>query len=184
MRTVDQTASTALGIVTVAFLLVVTLWALGRVRWAFSTPSRVVGVLGFVVLGGYLVYDVWWMQSMYGVWWWDHVTHTVSAAMVASIGFTVAWALESRADTIPDGGTPTPSRRVAVATLGVVIASALLWEIYEVYAPVVVVYGVEDTVKDVFFDLLGATLVVRFGDRFLGGVTRDVRHRWTTPSSG
>lgn len=172
-------ATAALGVATLGLVALVTLWATGRVRWAVASPSRVVGLCLFVGVGGYLVYDLWWMKSMYQVWWWDHVTHTVSAMLIGTVGYTVVRAHEVRKTVRADGGRRAgPSRRVFVATVGVIVACALLWETYEVYAPMVTVYGTEDTVKDLLFNLLGAAVVVLFGERFLEGPARDVAERW------
>lgn len=77
------------------------------------------------------------------VWWWDHLTHTHSATRV----------------------------------LAVVVCAGVLWELAE-YAihrgadalgidPVLVSYGRTDTALDLLFNLVGAALVVLFGDRVL-----------------
>ncbi len=96
------------------------------------------------------------------VWWWDHLTHTHSASILG--GFVHVLARRRGHE---------PSQRV----LAVVVCSGLLWEIAE-YAihrgadalgiePVLVSYGRVDTVLDLVFNLVGAALVVVFGDRAL-----------------
>lgn len=98
--------------------------------------------------------------------WWDHLTHTHSATLAGGIVHVVA---RRR------GRNP---RRSVVS--GVVLAG-VSWEVLE-YAihgvarrldvePILVPYGAHDTLFDVAFDLLGACLVLVFGDRLLDNLT-------------
>lgn len=96
-------------------------------------------------------------------WWWDHLTHTHSATLLAGVVYVAA---RRR------GRDPRP-RVVAV-----VVAVGALWELVEhvIHAvarrlglePVLIPYGRTDTVLDLAFDLLGALLVLAFGDSLLG----------------
>ena len=100
-------------------------------------------------------------------WWWDHVTHTHSATLVG--GFVHAVARRR-------GRDPRPRVLAAVVGLG------LLWELleYAVHAitdrlgvdPVLIPYSTRDTLVDIVFNLLGALLVLAFGDRLLRNFTR------------
>ncbi|ADB62094.1 hypothetical protein Htur_3230 [Haloterrigena turkmenica DSM 5511] len=100
-------------------------------------------------------------------WWWDHVTHTLSATL---LGGTVHAAARRR------GRDPLPR------VLAVVVGSGVLWELmeYTVHAlsdrfglePVLIPYSVRDTLFDLAFDFLGAVLVLLFGDRLLRNFTR------------
>ncbi|WP_227354657.1 hypothetical protein [Haladaptatus salinisoli] len=100
-------------------------------------------------------------------WWWDHVTHTLSATLLG--GFVHA-AADRRGD--------DPRPRVLAAIVGV----GVLWELteYAVHAvtdrlgidPVLIPYSARDTVLDLCFNLLGALLVLAFGDRLLRNFTR------------
>lgn len=97
--------------------------------------------------------------------WWDHLTHTHSATILGAAVFAI-----SRRR----GRDPGPRVVAVVAALGV------LWELleYAIHAaadrfglePILVTYGRTDTVLDLVFDLVGAALVVAFGDRVLGDV--------------
>ncbi|RKD88989.1 hypothetical protein [Halopiger aswanensis] len=97
------------------------------------------------------------------VWWWDHLTHTHSSSILGGAVFAIS---RHR------GRDPRPRVIAAVVCFG------LLWELveYAVHAvgnrlgvePVLVSYGKRDTVLDLVFDLVGATLVLAFGDRILG----------------
>jgi hypothetical protein len=105
------------------------------------------------------------------VWWFDHLTHFASATLVASIGFTLARAYESR---IGHGaGRATPARTavprwfVPAFTVAFVMAAGYAWEVFETYTPLLTVYGPNDTYWDYVFDLLGGIAVVALGDRLL-----------------
>ena len=100
------------------------------------------------------------------VWWWDHLTHTCSATLLGGAVFVAA---RRR------GRDPRPRVLAAVVGLGI------LWELaeYAVHAaaarlgiePILVSYGSTDTALDLVFNLVGAVLVLAFGDRVLGDVT-------------
>lgn len=102
------------------------------------------------------------------VWWWDHLTHTHSATLLA--GFVHVGARQS-------GYDPRPRVLAAVLSVGV------CWELmeYVIHAvarrlglePLLVSYGERDTLLDLCFDLLGACLVCVFGDHFLGNFVPD-----------
>jgi hypothetical protein len=101
-------------------------------------------------------------------WWWDHLTHTHSATLLGGLVHVVA---RRR------GQDPGPRVLAAIVVVGV------LWELME-YAvhtvsnrlglePVLVPYSAHNTLLDLVFDLIGAVLVLAFGDRFLRNVTLD-----------
>lgn len=100
------------------------------------------------------------------VWWWDHLTHTHSATILGGAVFATCRRCDRQ---------PQPRVVAAVAGLG------LCWEIAEYaihvtatrlgYEPVLVSYGKTDTILDLVFDLVGAILVLAFGDRFLENLT-------------
>jgi hypothetical protein len=110
------------------------------------------GFAGFLHMVGMLgVYE--------SVWWYDHITHTVSAALVAALCY---------------GGllvTSEASRAVvALLAVGLTFAGGVCWELIELVAralgrrydiePVLVHYGWDDTAYDLLFDLVGALVVV------------------------
>ncbi|MFC6826903.1 hypothetical protein [Halopelagius fulvigenes] len=123
-----------------------------RVYTEISMLAHAVGILG--------PYD--------DTWWWDHVTHVLSATLLGGFVHVAA-----------DHLGRNPRRDVLASIVG----GGLLWEIME-YAvhrlsdrlgiePVLVYYGRRDTVEDLLFDLLGALFVLLFGDRLLRNFTRD-----------
>ena len=99
-------------------------------------------------------------------WWWDHLTHTLSATLLG--GFVHATAKRR-------GHASRP--RVLAAIVG----GGILWELleYAVHAltdrlgldPVLIPYSARDTVVDLLFNLFGALLVILFGDRLLQNFT-------------
>lgn len=99
-------------------------------------------------------------------WWWDHVTHVLSATLLGGFVHVAAHRRGHDRDR---------------AVLASIIGGGLLWEGLE-YAihrvshrlgvePLLVHYGPRDTVKDLLFNLFGALLVLGFGDRLLGNFT-------------
>ena len=99
--------------------------------------------------------------------WWDHVTHTFSATLLGGVVYVVA----HRRDRDP--------RPRVLAAIGV---GGLVWELleYAVHAisdrlgveSILVPYSTRDTLLDLVFNLVGAALVLAFGDRLLRNFTR------------
>jgi hypothetical protein len=131
--------------------------------------------LGFSVLGRHLVLGpvlpLWIAVAgvlhsigMFGpyetTWWWDHLTHTVSAALVAAMLYAVVLVH-------PMAGQ---SGLAKITTVGLTVAIGVFWEVIELIAreigerldvdPVLVQYGWRDTAADLGFDVVGALLVV------------------------
>ncbi|WP_129116745.1 hypothetical protein [Halegenticoccus tardaugens] len=101
------------------------------------------------------------------VWWWDHLTHVHSATLIGGLIHVISRRLDV---------DPRPRVLVGVATMGV------LWEVVEYIAhvvsrqvnlePVLVSYGKIDTLLDLVFNIVGAVLVLAFGDTLLGNLIR------------
>ena len=99
-------------------------------------------------------------------WWWDHLTHTLSATLLG-------------------GGVHVAARRHGhdprLRVLAAIVGGGVLWELmeYAIHAltdrlglqPVLIPYSAHDTLLDLFFDLVGALLVLAFGNRFLRNFT-------------
>ncbi|WP_134669910.1 hypothetical protein [Halorussus marinus] len=100
--------------------------------------------------------------------WWDHVTHTLSATLLGGI-VHVAARRRGR----------DPERNV----IGVVACAGVLWELleYAIHAvsrrlgvePLLIPYSARDTALDLVFNVVGALLVVAFGDRLLENFGRE-----------
>jgi hypothetical protein len=111
-----------------------------------------------------LLHSVGMLGPYDSTWWWDHVTHTVSAALVAALVYagvvTVARA----------GGVGLGPGAAGAVTVALVFAVGVFWELVELAArragerfgvePVLVHYGPRDTAFDLVFDLVGALAVV------------------------
>jgi hypothetical protein len=98
------------------------------------------------------------------VWWWDHVTHTLSAGLVAAAAYVTVAAVDEHVAALY-----LPPRFLFVFTVLTTLAAGVLWELAEFGAhavagalgqePVLVVYGVDDVMTDLVFDAVGAVLV-------------------------
>ncbi|WP_435118430.1 hypothetical protein [Halolamina sp. C58] len=124
-------------------------WALGTGAAGFRTLTFWVAVAGFLHALG--------MLGRYeSVGWWDHLTHTLSAALVAALLYAALLVV-------------APGNAVVGTLLGT-FALGVLWEIGELIArdvaerydiePVLVHYGRRDTALDLVFDVVGAGLVL------------------------
>ena len=95
------------------------------------------------------------------IWWWDHLTHSLSAALATALIYAaavVAW-----------GGSASSVGLAAVA-VGYIAVLGIAWELLELVAralgerygvePVLVHYGWSDTALDIGFDVVGAAVVV------------------------
>ncbi len=112
--------------------------------------------------------------------WWDHLTHAMSASLVAGVGYTVARAIDLHSNDIR-----IPRRFAFVYILIVVLAFGVIWELFEFGLDIVAdatgitmplaQHGLDDTVRDLMFNSLGAILVATFGQAHLSGVAETVR---------
>ena len=116
------------------------------------------------------------------LWWYDHLTHTLSAMIVAAVGYAVTRALDRYSDAVS-----FPPRFLSVFILLFTLALGVLWEVIEFLAriaaaavgveAVLVQYGLEDTVLDLVFDTVGAILVALFGTERLSELVDAVHDR-------
>jgi hypothetical protein len=123
------------------------------------------------------------MLGLYGdVWWYDHVTHTLSASIVAGVGYATARAVDRYSDAVY-----LPRRFLFFFVVTFTLAFGVFWEVLEFFArlaaaffgveAVLVQYGLEDTVVDLVFDTVGAVLVALFGTETLSGAVDAVYDR-------
>ncbi len=112
--------------------------------------------------------------------WWDHLTHAMSASLVAGVGYTVARAIDLHSDDIH-----IPRRFAFVYILIVVLFFGVIWELFEFGLDIaadltgitmpLAQHGLDDTVRDLMFNSLGAIAVATFGQAHLMGVAESVR---------
>ncbi len=114
--------------------------------------------------------------------WYDSVTHTISATIVAGSGYAAFRAVERHSD---DVDVPGEFRALFIVVF--VLATGVFWEILEFateglgvavggQAPLVV-YGISDIVSDLVFNTLGAVLVAVWGTDYVDGVIAFLRTR-------
>jgi FlaA1/EpsC-like NDP-sugar epimerase len=111
------------------------------------------------------------------VWWWDHLTHFVSAALVAGVGYAVTVTLDEHSEAIH-----FPSSFLAVYILLFTVAAGVVWELLEMvgrelartygFEEILIVYGLEDTMLDLIFNMVGAIVVALAGDESLSRLVR------------
>ncbi|MBB6646173.1 hypothetical protein [Halobellus ruber] len=120
------------------------------------------------------------------IFFWDNITHAVSASLIAAAGYTTARAVDLHSDEIH-----IPRRFVFVYIFVIVLSFGVVWELFEfgldIAAEVtgltmpLAQHGLDDTVKDMMFNSLGALLVAVFGQAHLTGVAQLVEQRLLTP---
>ncbi|MFC6725672.1 hypothetical protein ACFQE1_15110 [Halobium palmae] len=116
------------------------------------------------------------------VWWWDHLTHALSASIVAAVGYTTARAIDEHSDAVH-----LPGRFMFVFVLLFVLAFGVLWEVLEFaiglgaaalgVGSVLTQYGLGDTMLDLLFDTIGGILVAVWGTAHLSDVVGALTER-------
>ncbi|WP_121821299.1 hypothetical protein [Halostella salina] len=107
--------------------------------------------------------------------WWDHMTHALSSSLVAGAGYATVRAIEEHSE-----GIHLPGRFMFVFILMFVMAFGVFWEVVEFAiaefaaatgAPrVLTQYSLEDTMKDLLYNLGGAVIVATWGTAHLTDV--------------
>jgi len=102
------------------------------------------------------------------VWWWDNVTHTFSASIVAVVGYATTRAVDEHVEEIY-----LPPDFMYVFIILFTLAAGVLWELLEFLArglaivtghqAVLVQYGIADSVIDLVFDAVGGVIAALFG---------------------
>ncbi|PCR90378.1 hypothetical protein [Natrinema ejinorense] len=147
----------------------------GLVLWiTVSMLFHAVGILPMPGVGVSKLYS--------SVWWWDHVTHTLSSSLVAEVGYAAARAIDVHTDAIN-----LPPKFLFVYLFLFVMAIGVLWELLEFYVSLVshrlglrgilVQYGLTDTVLDLTYNMLGAVLVAILGSASLTDVSDELAER-------
>jgi hypothetical protein len=139
------------------------------------TSAVFLHALGTIKILGY--------ESFYrDIWWWDHLTHSLSASVVAGAGYATVRAISEHSDEVH-----LPPRFVFVFILTFVMAFGVLWEVLEfAIAEVAAVlgtgtvltqYGLTDSLWDLVFDTLGAVVVAIWGTAHLLDVSGYIERR-------
>jgi hypothetical protein len=130
------------------------------------------------------------LRSFYqSVGWWDHMTHALSASVVAGVGYTVVRALDIHTTEIQ-----LPSQFTFVFVVLFVVAFGVVWEVIEFgvtelstltgSSPVLTQYGLEDTMLDLVFDAIGGVIVATWGTAHLTNVVGAVVARLDARRTG
>jgi len=113
----------------------------------------------------------------------DHLTHALSASVVAAVGYSTVRALDLHSE-----GIHLPSRFVFVFILVFVMAFGVVWELVEFGVDVVgrttgfgatgfTQHGLDDTMLDLVFNTIGGVVVGVWGTVYLSDVVTAVRDR-------
>jgi hypothetical protein len=97
---------------------------------------------------------------------WDHLTHAMSASLVAALGFVVVVAVDKYADSIY-----LPPAFLALFIIMFTMAIGVIWELTEYLVDELTCshlqYSLTDTMRDLLFDTIGALLVASVGSFYL-----------------
>ncbi|NHN43614.1 hypothetical protein G9C85_18500 [Halorubellus sp. JP-L1] len=114
--------------------------------------------------------------------WWDHLTHVLSASIVAGVAYLVVTAFDEHDDRIA-----LPQPYLGAYVVAFAVAAGVVWEVGEEgmrqlalaagFEPVLVVYGLEDTILDLVFDAAGGLVVAAFGHVRLQEPARELGRR-------
>jgi uncharacterized membrane protein YjdF len=107
---------------------------------------------------------------------WDHVTHALSASVVAAAGYTLIRAIDIYVDEIY-----IPPGMLFIFILIFVLAMGVVWEIIEFlsdeltstlgFDAILAQHGIGDTMIDLMFDLFGAVLAATWGTAYLSDIS-------------
>jgi hypothetical protein len=103
---------------------------------------------------------------------WDHVTHALSASLVAALGFVVVVAVDKYVDSIQ-----LPRVFLAFFIVMFTVAFGVAWELMEFANDELtgsrLQYSLDDTMIDMLFDSVGGFIVGAFGAHYLTRTTRE-----------
>ncbi len=97
--------------------------------------------------------------------WWDHLTHFVSGALISILGFTILLTITRLSNTLH-----IPNFLIPVVILLFILATGVVWEIFEFFADQLLgthmQYGLKDTVFDMIYNIFGAGFASLIGFRY------------------
>ena len=113
---------------------------------------------------------------------WDNLTHALSASVVAAGGYAIVRAIHLHTDDVY-----IPPRTTFVFILLFVLAAGVVWEILEFLIDqsadrlgidaVLAQHGIDDTIVDLLFNIVGALVVALWGTAYLTDVSRALSER-------
>jgi hypothetical protein len=123
------------------------------------------------------------MVALYDdVWWWDHLTHVLSASVVAGVGYVAVTAFDEH-----HARVYIPQPYLGAYVVAFTVAAGVVWEVGEEtmrvlaialgFDPVLIVYGLEDSILDLVFNAAGGVVVALFGQGTLRDTAREFAAR-------
>ena len=101
---------------------------------------------------------------------WDHLTHAMSASLIAALGFVVVVAIDKYADSIY-----LPRTFLALFIIMFTVAVGVIWETVEYLIDSLTAsrlqYSLSDTMRDLMFDTIGGLLTAAAGAYYLNHTT-------------
>ena len=106
--------------------------------------------------------------------WYDEIAHTVSASVIAGLGYAAFRAFELHSDEMD-----VPSTFRAAFIVVFVLATGVFWEVLEfaLAGVAVTVFGIDDIVTDFVFNAVGAVIVAVWGTGYVGELVGFFRGR-------
>lgn len=102
-----------------------------------------------------------WLYEQYQ--WYDEIAHTVSASVIAGLGYAAFRAFELHSEEM---SVPQTFRSVFIVIF--VLATGVFWEVLEfALGGVITVYGIDDIVTDFVFNAVGAVIVAIWGTGYV-----------------
>lgn len=105
----------------------------------------------------------------------DHLTHAFSATVVAGTGYGIVRAIDTHAENVH-----LQDEIIFAFILIFTMAFGVIWEVGEFFAGIIgdmtghgavlIQYGIDDTMKDMTFNMVGAVLIAVWGHVYLTGV--------------
>ncbi len=103
---------------------------------------------------------------------WDHLTHAMSASLIAALGFVIVVAIDKYAYSIN-----LPRAFLALFIIMFTVAVGVIWEVVEYAIDSLTAsrlqYSLDDTMKDLMFDAIGGLLIAWAGAYYLDHTTVD-----------
>lgn len=143
-----------------------------------------IGPAATIWITGALFLHVLGMVGAYeSIRWWDHLTHLVSASLVAAIAYTTVTAIDRHVEDLF-----LPSWTLAIVLSVLTVGLGVLWEVMEFLGraiavelgtdPLLVQYGLDDTMLDIAVDGAGGILIAIVGPARLEGAVTRVENRF------
>lgn len=139
------------------------------------SPAIEVWAVGAVFL--HALGSIWFYSN---ITWWDHLTHSLSASVVAALGYATIRII----DLYYEDEVKIPRRYMFLFILITVLAFGVIWELFEFGLDVVSFYtgldmplaqhGMEDTMKDMTFNTFGALIVAVLGHAYLSETAQQI----------